>query len=29
MSTDKLAIKWQNNFARVRLQLEFVFIIRP
>jgi len=25
---DKLAINWQN-FARVRLQLKFVFIIRP
>jgi len=28
MKTDKLAIKWQN-FARVRLQLKFAFIIRP
>jgi len=28
MNTDKLAINWQN-FARVRLQLEFAFIIRP
>jgi len=27
MSTDKLAINWQN-FARVRLQLKFAFIIR-
>jgi len=27
MNTDKLAINWQN-FARVRLQLKFVFIIR-
>jgi len=26
--TDKLAINWQN-FARVRLQLKFAFIIRP
>jgi len=28
MNTDKLAIIWQN-FARVRLQLKFAFIIRP
>jgi len=28
MNTDKLAINWQN-FARVRLQLKFAFIIRP
>jgi len=28
IKTDKLAIKWQN-FARVRLQLKFAFIIRP
>jgi len=27
MNTDKLAINWQN-FARVRLQLKFAFIIR-
>jgi len=26
--TDKLAFNWQN-FARVRLQLKFAFIIRP
>jgi len=26
MNTDKLAINWQN-FARVRLQLKFVFMI--
>jgi len=28
MNTDKLAINWQN-FAWVRLQLKFAFIIRP
>jgi len=28
MNTNKLAIYWQN-FARVRLQLKFAFIIRP
>jgi len=27
MNTDKLAINWQN-FAQVRLQLKFAFIIR-
>jgi len=27
MNTNKLAINWQN-FARVRLQLKFAFIIR-
>jgi len=27
MNTDKLAFNWQN-FARVRLQLKFAFIIR-
>jgi len=28
MNTDKLAFN-RKNFARVRLQLEFAFIIRP
>jgi len=28
INTDKLAINWKN-FARVRLQLKFTFIIRP
>jgi len=28
MNTDKFVINWQN-FARVRLQLKFAFIIRP
>jgi len=27
-NTDKLTINWQN-FARVRLQLKFAFVIRP
>jgi len=28
LNTDKLAINWQN-FAPVRIQLKFAFIIRP
>jgi len=28
MSSDKLAINWQN-FARVRLQFKFAFILQP
>jgi len=28
MNTDKLVINWRN-FARVRLQLKFAFIMRP
>jgi len=28
MNTDKLAIIWQN-FAPVRIQLKFAFVIRP